>query len=108
MIRTKVNCLANGCSIFRCLRSEGCSERVIWRAIRQSVRGIALEILRCLREDASLHTVLSGFGDAFRSYLSKDQSFPLFYAAQQGAKESIAVWGCRLEDIYPRLLSMVV
>ncbi len=63
------------------------------RAIRQSVRGTALEILRCLREDASLATVLNHFDTAVRSYLSKDQLFALFYAAHQGAKESVCSVG---------------
>ncbi len=88
----------------RCLQKEGYSSPVILRTIRHSVRGTAAKVLRCLREDSSLDTVLSKFEDSFKPYLSKDQLFPLFYAAQQGPDERVEVWGCRIEDLITQIV----
>ncbi len=88
----------------KCLLADGFSERAVSIAVRHSVRGTAAEVLRSLGEDPKLDRVLSRFEDCFKTYLSKDQLFPLFYAAQQGPKESVAVWGCRLVDILSQIL----
>ncbi len=88
----------------RCLQKEGHSPAEIVKAIRRSARGTAAEILRCLRDGAPLLKVLRKFEDCFKSYLSKDQLFPRFYAAQQGANERVAAWGCRLEDLLSDIL----
>ncbi len=83
----------------QCLEAEGHSPAVILRSIRQSLRGTAAEVMRGLRENTTLGKVFRKFEDTFKTYLSKDQLFPMFYSAQQGFDESVAVWGCRLEDL---------
>ena len=92
----------------RCLLSEGYSQPAIARAVRHSVRGTAAEVLRNLGEGAPLDRVLAKFEDSFKSYLSKDQLFPLFYSAQQGLGERVAVWGSRLEDLMTQILDQGV
>lgn len=81
-----------------CLEKE---ERapVVLQAVRRSLKGMAAEILLHLGEGVTVSKILEKFQAVFGEVLSAEQLLETFYSAKQLPKESVACWGCRLEEL---------
>lgn len=77
-------------------------ESVLLQAVRRSVRGKAAEVLLNLGDHLSVANILTKFDARFGEVLSMEQLLAKFYEAVQGEKESVTLWGCRLEDLITR------
>lgn len=75
------------------------SSSVVLQAMRRSLRGQAAEVLLHLGEDPTVKTLLGKLQAVFGEVLSAEQLLEAFYSAKQLPKESVAVWGCRLEEL---------
>jgi len=75
------------------------TEHMVLQAVRRSVKGTAAEVLLHLGGNASLEQVLTKFEVLFEDVLTAEQLLEAFYSAKQTPKESVAAWGCRLEEL---------
>ena len=75
---------------------------VLMYAVRKSLRGKAARICLYLGEAASVEEVVSKLEGRFGTVESGESLIQTFYNAQQNADESVAVWGCRLEELLQR------
>ena len=87
----------------RCLIATGRPDQAILLAMRRSVRGTAAEVMRYLGETATVTAVLQKYDVIFGNVLSTEQMFEQFYSAKQKLEETIAGWGCRLEELLSQL-----
>jgi len=83
------------------LRDE--REASVMSALRRALRGPAGEVLFRMGEVTQVKEVLKKLEIVFGEVKSAEQLLESFYAARQYPKESVAEWGCRLEDIVNRL-----
>ena len=84
----------------KCLhRDPTQSEQLVLQSIRSSVKGTAADVLLHLGEDVKIGDILEKFEVVFGDVLGSEQLLESFYSAKQDAKESVALWGCRLEDL---------
>lgn len=83
----------------RCLVSEGLKDSVILQAVRRSLRGQAADVLLHLGEGVAIRDLLAKLDVVFGDVLSTESVLENFYSSRQLAKESMALWACRLEDI---------
>lgn len=79
------------------LREE--REPAVMLAIRRALRGAAGEVLFHMGEETKVQDVLSKLEAVFGEVKSSEQLLEAFYSARQMPKETVAEWGCRLEDI---------
>lgn len=83
-----------------CLSAEqSWPDSILLHSVRRSLRGMAADVLRHLGKDASVSDVLESFEITFGSVSSPEQLVEDFYVARQAQGESVAEWGCRLEDL---------
>lgn len=75
------------------------SEALVLQSIRSSLKGTAADVLLHLGERVSISDVLDKFEVVFGDVLSSEQLLEYFYSAKQETKESVALWGCRLEEL---------
>ena len=78
-------------------------EPFIMQAIRRSLRGEAADVLRHVGPKASIASILEKMDLVFGNILPSNLIFERFCTAEQKASESVAEWGCRLEDIIAQL-----
>lgn len=83
----------------QCLQTEGVSEAMILQAIRRSLRGHAAEVLLHAGDKVSLKTLLDKMEVVFGDVGTSEAVLEAFFSAKQGNKESVALWGCRLEEL---------
>lgn len=83
-----------------CLLAEGTySTNVILHAVRKSLRGEAGRIAMRLGTSASIQELLDKLEGVYGTVHRGQTLLADFYSAQQGEIESVATWGCRLEDL---------
>jgi hypothetical protein len=90
----------------RCLVTDPAyrnAPHLIMQAIRQSLRGTAAALVLHLGEIATPEDVLQKFDVTFGIVLGPEQLLRQFFAASQGAKESVVSWACRLQNILTQL-----
>ena len=75
------------------------SESTIMSAVRRSLKGTASEVLLHLGEDIKVKGLLEKFDIVFGNVFAVEQLLEQFYSASQNINESVALWGCRLEEI---------
>jgi hypothetical protein len=75
------------------------SDSTIMSAFRRSLKGTASEVLLHLGEDVKVKAVLEKFDIVFGNVFAIEQLLEQFYSASQKVNESVALWGCRLEEI---------
>lgn len=87
----------------RCLvREKEYSEVSIQQAVRRSLKGEAARCVMRLTEMATLTEVLAKLEAVFSEVESAQTVMEEFYSAHQRSDESVAAWGCRLEDLLER------
>ena len=84
----------------KCLISDGVlDDHLILQAIRASLRGTARQVLIPLGERASSRDILAKLDTLFGNVSSAETVLQKFYTASQQDKESVTVYGCRLESL---------
>ena len=83
----------------QCLLKDNYSETAISQAIRRSLKGDAARIVMVLGPDANITDILSKFESVYGTIHSKATVLSTFYSAKQRDDESVAAWGCRLEEL---------
>ena len=78
-------------------------EPFIMQAIRRSLRGEAADVFRHVGPKASIASILEKMDLVFGNIIPSNLIFECFCTAEQKASESVAEWGCRLEDIIAQL-----
>ena len=83
-----------------CMKADhSLTPNAILQAVRRSLKGIAADALLHLGALATVSQVITKFDAMFGNILTVDQLLKDFYQAQQTAIESVAAWGCRIEDL---------
>ena len=85
----------------KCLLGQQ-SDANILSLIRRSLKGTASDVLQHLGENVDVKSVLAKFDIVFGNVFSAEQLLEQLYSAKQLSSESVAVWGCRLEEIVNR------
>lgn len=83
------------------LKSE--TEKSVMLAMRRALRGPAGEVLFHMGEETDVRKVIEKLEVVFGEVKSVEQLLEGFYSARQTPKETIAEWGCRLEDMVDRV-----
>ena len=86
-----------------CLIRQGCPEGLVLTAIKRSVKGQVQELVLHMGESASVSDILRRFEMMFGDVNPPHVLLAQFYAAEQGANESITEWYARLEDIVSKI-----
>ena len=71
--------------------------------MRRSLRGRAADVLLAMGSEVSIEQILSKFDVRFGDVFPTDVTLEQFFTAKQLPNESIAAWGCRLEDLLSRV-----
>lgn len=88
--RNEIDCL---------LRDKTYSEVQILQAARKSLRGEAAGVSLRMRTEGTIHDLLKRLEAVYGTVELGETLLSQFYSAQQKDNESVATWGCRLEDI---------
>ena len=86
-----------------CLIRQGCPEGMVLTAIKRSIKGQAQELLLHMGESTSVSDILRRFEMMFGDVNPLHVLLAQFYAAEQGANESITEWCARSEDIVSKI-----
>ena len=78
-------------------------EAMIIGNMRRSLRGRAADVLLAMGSEVSIDQILSKFDVRFGDVFPADVTLEQFFTAKQLPNESIAAWGCRLEDLLSRV-----
>ena len=70
--------------------------------VRKSVKGGASRVLMHAGAEATVNEILAKFDKVFGTVVSGETLLQQFYSEVQQEGESVATWGCRLEDILRR------
>lgn len=81
------------------LNDKSQSEELVFQSIRSSIKGTAADVLLHLGDKCKVSEVLDKFDVVFGDVLGSEQLLESFYSAKQNVNESVALWGCRLEDV---------
>ena len=82
-----------------CLIRQGCPESMVLTTIKRSIKGQVQKLVLHMGESASVSDILRRFEMMFGDVNPPHVLLAQFYAAEQGANESITEWYARLEDI---------
>lgn len=91
-----------------CLRKDGLhKETAVTHGARKSLRGEAAKILmNSLGHKATIGEILDKFEGIYGTLETGEELLQQFYNATQNVGESISSWGCRLEDILTKAVSL--
>ena len=89
----EVNCLVKG---------KLYTPEAIALGVRKSVKGEAGRVLMHIGEEAKVTDILEKFDKIFGTVVSGETLLQQFYSEYQKPNESVASWGCRLEDLLIR------
>ena len=78
-------------------------EQLILQAIRRSLRGYAADVLRHMGPVTRIQPILEKMNLVFGNILPKHRLIEHFCLSQQKETETVAEWGCRLEDMLSQL-----
>lgn len=83
-----------------CLLADGTySETQILQSARKSLRGEAAGVSLRMRTEGSIHDLLEKLEAVYGAVELGETLLSQFYSAQQKEQESVATWGCRVEDL---------
>lgn len=82
-----------------CLKAEGVEEANVMQAIRRALRGPAANVLLNLGKKATVEELLAKLEVIFGDVCTSESILETFFSAKQMARESVAAWGCRLEQM---------
>jgi hypothetical protein len=88
----------------KCLVKEGVPEGKIKRAIRRSLKGEPASILVTMGEEVTVAQILEKFKGIFGPVKKGGALLQQFCLEEQREGESVATWGCRLENQMTQLL----
>ena len=83
----------------RCLLADGTPHHLVSQAIRHSLRKTPADILTWMGEGATVNDILMKLEGLYGNALSGEELIKQFYTEAQKPEESVASWGCRLEEI---------
>lgn len=87
----------------RCLIKDGVhSKEIIRQAVWKSLKGEAARAVMRLGPNTTTEQMLDKLDGVFGVVDAGETLLSEFYAAKQGKSESVAAWGCRLEDLLDR------
>ena len=86
-----------------CLIRQGWPEGMVLTTIKRTIKGQAQELVLHMGESASLSDILQCFEMMFGDVNPPHVLLAQFYAAEQGANESITEWYARLKDIVSKI-----
>ena len=81
-----------------CLKAEGIGEVALMQAVRRSLRGEAADILLNLGNKATVDELVDKLEVVFGDICTSESILEQFFSAKQLNRESVAAWGCRLEQ----------
>ena len=79
------------------------AQHLIMQAVRQSLRGMAADVVIYLGETTTPQDVLDKFDTLFGDVLTGGQITTQFFLATQGPRENVTCWGCRLHSIVTQI-----
>ena len=71
--------------------------------VRRSLRGRAADVVLAMGSDVTVRQILDKFDVRFGDIFPTDVTLEQFFTARQLPNESMAAWGCRLEDLLSRV-----
>lgn len=83
----------------KCLLSTGTPHSLVLQAIRQSLRKTPADVLTWMGEGASVMSILEKLEGLYGNVLTGEALIKQFYTEAQRPDETVASWGCRLEQI---------
>ena len=83
----------------KCLIVQKYTHDIIKEAIRRSLKGEAIHIVKRLGPEATIDDIVERMDSIYGSVEPKEALLGQFYTARQEDHEDVAAWGCRLEDI---------
>ena len=84
------------------LREGTHSKKEIASLAKKSLRGQASDVVRRLGVDADIHLVLNKLNCVYGVVEEAENLLGQFYNAKQRQDETVASWGCRIEDLLDR------
>lgn len=88
-----------------CLRNEGIfKDSEIYQAARKSLRGEASRIAMRLGPAATISELVTKLQGIYGTVEAGETLLAEFYSASQKSGETVASWGCRLEDIGQKIV----
>ncbi|XP_070198734.1 paraneoplastic antigen Ma3-like [Littorina saxatilis] len=82
-----------------CLQRENHSDKDMFDAVRSSLQGKAAHILVRLGPGASISDILNKMDSVYGEIETESDVLAEFYGAHQEKNETVADWGCRLEQL---------
>ena len=79
------------------------SEAMVITNVRRSLRGRAADVVLAMGSDVTVRQILDKFDVRFGDIFPTDVTLEQFFTARQLPNESMAAWGCRLEDLLSRV-----
>ena len=79
------------------------SEAMVITNVRRSLRGRAADVVLAMGSDVTVRQILDKFDVRFGDIFPNDVTLEQFFTARQLPSESMAAWGCRLEDLLSRV-----
>lgn len=89
-----------------CLINEEYSEKVIFQAIRRSLKGQASKSAMRLGPDAALDEILEKMESIHGTVEREESLITNFYSALQKGDDNTTAWGCRIEDLLSKAVSI--
>lgn len=83
----------------QCLINEKYSDQLIMLSIRRAIRGTAANALLNLGVEVQPALTLEKFDVIFGNVLTSEMLLEDFYTSRQRDKETVTVWGCRIESL---------
>ena len=89
--------------VLNLLREKVHSDQSITTAVKKSLRGEAGKIAMRLGVYATVHDIIDKFEGIYGTVEDAEDLLAQYYSATQKEGESVAQWGCRLEDLLDRV-----
>ncbi|KAK3751659.1 hypothetical protein QZH41_017450 [Actinostola sp. cb2023] len=87
------------------MREKACHKDFLLQGVRKSLRGEACKLCMHLEEDASVETIVRKLEGVYGIVESGTTLLQQFYNAREENDESVAAYGCRLEEIVNRAIN---
>ena len=90
----------------RLLESTEYSHTVVRSAILRSLKGKASDVTLCVDPSASIQDLLAKIHSIYGTVQEKTSLVGNFYSAKQQSEESVRDWGCRVEELFAKAVSV--
>jgi hypothetical protein len=78
-------------------------DEVVLQAVRRSLRSKAADVVLRLGSGAGVDAIMEKMERIYGNVLPSEKILEEFYTARQGARESVAEWACRIEELVAQL-----